>query len=280
MGAQDVRSIKSAHRVLEILEFFDLNHRTATVMDLSRALGYPQSSTSELLRCLTRLGYLHYNRYRRTYGPTARVALLGSWVEPSLFRGGAVLTAIDRIAQSIGETVLLSTAANYIVQHLHVVVGEGEDAVIEHAGAVEKILHNPIGRLILSSFNDQMIRSALHRLNAEEDDPSNHVRIAEEAEELRALRSRGWIVDANAYNDGTGVVSVLLPLRRGTERLALSVRAKSEVIEQRASEIIWIITEQGGEIIPERVVADARKEAQRAAMPPPGLAPLALVASH
>ena len=64
-------------------------------MDLSRSLEYPQSSTSELLRCLTRLGYLHYNRYRRTFSPTARVALLGSWVEPTLFRGGTVLTMDD-----------------------------------------------------------------------------------------------------------------------------------------------------------------------------------------
>src|SRR5207253_1159749 len=105
MNTKDMRTIKSAHRVLEILEYFDREHRTATVMDLSRSLAYPQSSTSELLRCLTALGYLHYNRYRRTYSPTARVALLGSWVDPTLFRGGTVLTALDRVADRVGETV-------------------------------------------------------------------------------------------------------------------------------------------------------------------------------
>src|SRR5947207_15104266 len=160
LNAKDLRTIQSARRVLEILEYFDQTHRTATVMDLSRSLDYPQSSTSELLRCLTRLGYLYYNRYRRTYSPTARVALLGSWVEPALFRGGAVLTALDRIADTIGETVVLSTASNYVVQHLHVVEGAGEHAVLEHAGATEKLLHCSPGRLLLSSFEDAHIRSA------------------------------------------------------------------------------------------------------------------------
>ncbi len=129
MGTKDSRSIKSAHRVLEIFEYFDRDHRSTTVMDLSRSLSYPQSSASELLRCLTRLGYLHYDRYQRTYSPTARVALLGAWVEPSLFRGGAVVTLMDRVAEVVGETVVLSTATGYVVQHLHVIAGSREGAV-------------------------------------------------------------------------------------------------------------------------------------------------------
>ena len=251
MNAKDLRTIKSARRVLEILEFFDQRHQHATVMELSRALNYPQSSTSELLRCLTRLGYLHYNRYRRTYCPTARVALLGSWVEPNLFRGGTVLTALDKIADTIGETVLLSTASNYIVQHLHVVEGE-DDAVVEHAGATEELLHSPIGRLLLSSFDDNMIRSALHRLNAEETIDEKRVNVTETIAQMRELRTKGWIVDEEARGNGIGVISVLLPMRRGTERLALSVLAKSEVVRERAEEIIAIVQEDGADLFGDR----------------------------
>lgn len=96
MATSASRTIKSAHRVLEILEYFDQDRRVATVMEMSRTLNYPQSSTSELLRCLTRLGYLHYNRVRRTYSPTARVALLGAWVKPSLFRADRCCPRLTR----------------------------------------------------------------------------------------------------------------------------------------------------------------------------------------
>lgn len=250
MNNKDLRTIKSAHRVLEILEYFDREHRTATVMDLSRSLAYPQSSTSELLRCLTRLGYLHYNRYRRTYSPTARVALLGSWVEPTLFRGGTVLTALDRVAECVGETVVLSTAANYLVHHLHVVDGVEESAVIEHAGHTESLLHSPQGRLILSSYKDEHVRSALHRLNAEEDDPERRVRINETIDELMALRSKGWLIRPEARADGAGAVCVILPPRRGMERLVLSVLAPRETIETRGEEILSIMLEQREDILP------------------------------
>lgn len=250
MNAKDMRTIKSAHRVLEILEYFDRDHRSATVMDLSRSLAYPQSSTSELLRCLTTLGYLHYNRYRRTYSPTARVALLGSWVEPTLFRGGTVLTTLDRVADAIGETVVLSTDTNYVLQHLHVVDGVGPDAVIAHAGHSEPMLHNPLARLILSTYPDAQIRSALHRLNAEQEDPEQRVRINETVDELSAMRKRGWLIDPDARADGVGAVSVLLPRRRGMERLALSVLASRAVIEARGNEILEILLDQREEVLP------------------------------
>jgi len=219
-------------------------------MDMARALSYPQSSTSELLRSLTRLGYLHYNRYQRTYCPTARVALLGAWVEPALFRGGAVLEALDHVAALVGETVLLSTAANYGLHHLHVVQGGAQSAVIEHAAREESLLHSPQGRLILSSYRDRHIRSALHRLNADEPDPARRVSVNETLEDLVALRELGHVVEPEVHANGTGVISILLPPRRGIERLALSVVAASEAIRTRSGEILAIMQEQREHILP------------------------------
>lgn len=246
MATSDSRTIKSAHRVLEILEYFDQDRRHATVMDMSRTLSYPQSSTSELLRCLTRLGYLHYNRFRRTYSPTARVALLGAWVKPALFRGGPILSAIDRVAELIDETVILSTASNYTVQHLHVIHGHGEDAIDAHVGDVLPLLHSPQGKLLLSSYQNDHVRSAIHRLNAEETDLSRHVRLADMMEELAGLREKGWLITEEA--DGSGCIAVLLPARRGMDRLVISVLASREVIEQRSGEIIATLLDHRNEI--------------------------------
>lgn len=246
MATSDSRTIKSAHRVLEILEYFDQDRRHATVMDMSRTLSYPQSSTSELLRCLTRLGYLHYNRFRRTYSPTARVALLGAWVKPALFRGGPVLSAIDRVSDLVGETVILSTASNYVVQHLHVIHGQEEDAIDAHVGDTLPLLHSPQGKLLLSSYQNDHIRSAVHRLNAEEGDASRHVRLADVMEEMAALREKGWLVTDE--EDGSGCIAVLLPARRGMDRLVISVLASREVIEQRSGEIIAALLDHRDEI--------------------------------
>src|SRR5271166_1357806 len=103
MASLDVKTIKSAERVLQVLEFFDGTHTKATVMEISRQLGYPQSSTSELLRCLVKMGYLNYDRYRRTYEPTARVPLLGAWVQPGLFRHGHLHPMLDEVSRRCGR---------------------------------------------------------------------------------------------------------------------------------------------------------------------------------
>src|SRR3546814_16050692 len=61
------KTVKSAGRVLEILEYFDDLQRQSTVMEIADALGYPQSSTSALLRSLVGMGYLNYDAHARTY---------------------------------------------------------------------------------------------------------------------------------------------------------------------------------------------------------------------
>lgn len=241
------RTIKSAARVLEILEFFDQDRQHATVMDMSRTLSYPQSSTSELLRCLTRLGFLRYNRYRRTYSPTTRVALLGAWVNPSLFRGGPMLSAIDNLARETGETVVLSTAANYEVQHIHVIHGEHEAAADVHVGDLASLLHSPQGRMLLSSYRSEHVRLALHRLNAEEADAERRVQIAERIGELAELRMKGWMREERGEG-GWGCVCALLPPRAGMDRLAMSVIAQPEVIAERGEELTVILLRYRDEI--------------------------------
>src|SRR3546814_13327494 len=80
--------VKSAGRVLRILEYFDSVQREACVSEISRTLKWPQSSTSDLLKSMVSLGYLHNDRFRRPYRPTRRVCLLGNWVDQALVRQG------------------------------------------------------------------------------------------------------------------------------------------------------------------------------------------------
>ena len=70
----DPKQVKSAKRVLQVFEYFGASRQQATVMEIAREFGYPQSSTSELLGCLVELGFLRRDRHTRMYRPSARVA--------------------------------------------------------------------------------------------------------------------------------------------------------------------------------------------------------------
>ncbi len=246
MAAPQSHVVKSARRVLEILEYFDAENPSATVGDISKKLRYPQSSTSILLRCLRDLGFLYYNRTTRKYRPTSRAALLGCWAEGGAYRGGRMLELLDAVAKRVGETVVLSNAcADYLVHHLHAVRGTSPDAIVIRAGQSESVLHSAHGDLFLSSYPDRQIGLALHRLNAEERNPMRRVTPSAKLAELQEIRRRGcWLISFDRYANALGVVGMLMPRRKGADRIVLSVVAQPDVIRERGEEFLQVIREE------------------------------------
>src|SRR5688572_9741888 len=185
----DPKKIKSAQRALEILEYFSDARPTATVMDIARSMGYPQSSTSELLNCLVALGYLNRDRDQRTYRPTARVAVIGSSVQPELFRKGRLLAILDHLAEEAGVTVTLAHKVGLSVQYIHMVSG-GQAPVEIDASA--SLAASAAGKALLASFDPDLVRKLVHRINAEAPEGADRVCAVEFAETLRAVRIQGY----------------------------------------------------------------------------------------
>jgi DNA-binding IclR family transcriptional regulator len=94
--------VKSAQRVIQLLELFDDVRTGLTVADVASKLKMPQSSTSALLQSLHTLGYLAINPEQRTYFPSIRVALLGHWIEPLLVREGPIVQMARRVSAKVG----------------------------------------------------------------------------------------------------------------------------------------------------------------------------------
>ena len=87
-GAEPVSTsvIKSAQRVLAILEYFKERQRSATVGDIAGALRLPQSSVSMLVKSLVSLGYLEHGEKSRLLRPSYRVADTSPQLSPAMSR--------------------------------------------------------------------------------------------------------------------------------------------------------------------------------------------------
>ncbi len=265
MPATQSHLVKSARRVLEILEYFDGENSSATVGDISKRLNYPQSSTSILLRCLRDLGFLYYNRTARRYRPTTRAALLGCWAEGGAYRGGNMLQLLDAIAHRVGETVVLSNACvDYQVHHLHIVRGSNPSAIVVPAGHAESVLHSPHGQIFLASYPDRQISLALHRLNAECADPARRVSPAAKLIELQEIRRRGcWLIRFDRSSDEPGIVGMLMPRSKGADRIVVSVVAQPDVIRDRGEEFLEIIREERNLRLPANLKPDGNQRLDR-----------------
>jgi DNA-binding IclR family transcriptional regulator len=226
--ALDPKKIKSAQRVLEVLEYFNADRPEGTVMDIARTYGYPQSSTSELLSCLVALGYLRRDLYARTYKPSARVAVLGAWIQPSLFRKGNLLPLMDELAADAEATVMLTSKVGLDVQVFHVVTPAEGERVDVKVGDSALLLHSAPGKALLTTLGVEHVRKLVHRLNAESPEHLR-VRFDELQAELDQVRANGYAV--SRIDEERAMVSVMLPQSGAEEPLALTICASPAAVE-------------------------------------------------
>lgn len=225
----EAKSIKSAQRVFEVLEYFDVDHQEASVMDIARHYGYPQSSASELLSYMIMLGYLRRGSRGRTYQLSMRVAMLGTWVQPRLVREGRLLPLMDELAHETGATVTLSTNTGVNLRALHVVSG-ARSADVLGQGAQLPLLQSAEGHALLGKTERELVRRYVHRLNAEAADPEARIRYEDLAQTLNENERRGYALIAD--DQGTAI-AITLPHSEPGEPLALALRAApGEDVEQ------------------------------------------------
>ena len=233
MTVMQDKTIKSAVRVLEVLEMFDENRQSVTVMDVARNLKFPQSSTSELLSCLVKQGYLHHHRSERAYRPTTRVSLLGAWVQPSLFRYGRLLPMMDELSVETGQVVVLGSMIGVALKHLHV-VGQVTPSNLR-AGTDHHLLHSPLGHALLSTTDGELVRKLTHRLNAESE-PGQWVKHEDLASSLDTVRSQGFALQE--MDPDMAGIAVLLPQPAGQEQLSLGIFGTKKFVHENQVSLV------------------------------------------
>lgn len=233
--------VKSAARVIEVFEYFDRIRRAASVTDVAHALGYPQSSTSVLLRSLLELGYLEQDKPWRNYLPTPRVTLLGSWIEPLLAPGGEILRMMDELGEQTGETIILGVPAGEVVRYIHVV--QATQAMRLHVGngTIRPIAISGMGRLFMSTMDENRVRQTVQRYNAELARGHSPLNLAVVRRDLAAIRAEGYVPSFDRITQGSGGISVLLPVAPRGIPMAVAIGGLSRNINDNRERLLQLI---------------------------------------
>lgn len=213
---------KIAKRVIEVFDFFGTENRSATVMDIVRRYGRPQSSTSELLASLVEMGLLYKDPMSRSYLPTPRLATLGGAAQPEFIRDGRLYGYMDRLAQSTRHAVALFGMVGTHTQIFR--VARCADAAIGELdqGDSEPLSASAIGLLLLATTGAEQTKKTLWRLNSEAPVESkfNH---AEMCDRANGYRFQGHAVGTAGFVTGAQVTAALLPVALGERPLVLGV---------------------------------------------------------
>lgn len=235
--------VKSAVRVLAVLEHFATTHAPATVAELSRRLKFPQSSTSKLLSSLERLGYLQHDAVARSYRPTLRVLLLGAWLHDEIFGEGSLVSAMDELRRRTGLTVLIGMRHGAQVRVILALRGLSPDAVPLPTGTLAPLTNSAMGHVLLTEESDAALGRILRRANAEETDRARRLALPELLRQVDATRRRGWASRPAVALPGRGVVAMKLPRLPGQPEMAIGIGASLERLESEAGALAQMLRE-------------------------------------
>lgn len=230
------RVVKSAVRVLEVFEYFDRRQAEATVNEICSELRYPQSSTSILLQNLVELGYLQRGVDGRTFLPTTRVTVLGSWIAPVQTPTLEMIELMRDLGEATGETIILAALAGDAVRYIHVVPATTAMRLHVAAGFMRPLATSATGRALMSKMGEEQVRRIVVRHNATETNDSRRLSMAAVRRDLATVLELGYAVSLDRITSGAGGIAMLLPESAPGVQLTIAIGGLSTTIRERAEQ--------------------------------------------
>lgn len=245
-GDDPERVVKSAGRVLRILELFDVLRREALVSEVSDLLAMPQSSTSVLLRSLVVMGYLYYNPETRAFGPTTRVALLGSWINGPMVSDGPLMRLLQRINARTGQAVVLAVRNQISSQYIHVVQATSAVRMFVVKGSKRPLVRSGTGLALMAELPDSDIKRIAVRSNAEAGESDSRVCISELLERVATVRQTGFAVTYDTVTKGGGAIAMRLPRLLNDELFVIGIAGATEILREQEHAFVMAMQEEIG----------------------------------
>ncbi len=236
------REVKSAVRSLDVLYLFATERRALSQHEIVRLLGYPQSSTTFLLKTMVDSGYLLYDPNDRTYFPTPKVLSVGDWLRETDYGrmdgDGPLADLIRELEDTFGETVCLSTQNDTNVYWHRVIARNLPASLYYPEGHMYALTYSSHGWVLMSRLDHERVDRTCRLVNSRESnmrlrvDPDQAVRRAEQ------IRQRGYFYHRNTFLVGGASVSMLLPGTIAGRAVAIGIGGTVERIEKKLDQIV------------------------------------------
>lgn len=235
--------VKSAARIIEILEFFADRRKPARMSELTVALGYPASSITALLRTLVTMGYMDFDPATHHYFPAARLSKLTSWMDSGGYEQTTVLEAMHRLRKEVGEPVVLGVRDGLHIEYIVSLHGSERTSTHIKAGSRRLMVQSGIGWLMLSRLPpDEALRIYSRTIAAGllTPDEFTETAFAATVEDLRgsdiSLLNAKDVRKSTVHWNAT-MISTLIPTPEGHRRLGVGVHGLTHRISEKADVI-------------------------------------------
>lgn len=246
-----VAPVKSAVRVLEVLDFFRQRRQPASLKQIAESLEYPPSSATVLLKNLTDLGYLSYDRGTREYFPTLRVASLGDWISHELFGRGEIFELMQDLHVASGETVSIALQNDIYIQYSRVIQSTHPLRFYTEEGSQRPLTQSATGWLLLSTHSDAMVDRLVRRANIATPRGQERQPMGLMQERIAEARRAGVMYAENIPLTGGATVAALLPVKVQGKAVVLGMGGTIERIRPNKERYLKLLQQMVASLRPQ-----------------------------
>jgi len=249
-AAAEPGPVKSATRVLDLLEFLARWGAVRTHSEIAEELAIPKSSLTQLLRTLTQRGYLRYVSQEKGYRLGPAIAALADRASGESQLLDAAGAALDLLSESTGESCALNLLKGDQSEVVACRMSSLQRLVIHmKEGDVAPLYATSGGKALLAYMPQEALEAYLSRVQFEPITPNTIASADALAVELAAVRRTGLAYVREEFTPGIagiaapilsttsfplGSINVAIPVSRYDE----GVQATCEEALRRASRLL------------------------------------------
>ncbi len=203
-------AVKSADRVLDVLELLAQRGQDMSHTDMSEALGIPKSSLTQLLRNLTARGYLDYSAVSRGYRLGEAVSRLAG----RALQGRSILGIVEPVLAEITDACRESSAFNQLsgMQSEVVASVSSSQRLVSHMrkGDLAPLYATSGGKALLAFMPEAEREAYLRSVKFEAVTPNTIRSEKELRKQIRAVRETGVAYVTEEFTPG--ICGVAMPV--------------------------------------------------------------------
>ena len=235
--------VKQAANVVELLEYYARRAKPATMAEISDDLGWPRSSTFNLVGTLAELGFLYEPRTRGGYYPSPRWAELVQIITDAEPIAEELQSLVARIAAETGETTAIGAPAGASVILVHVVESKQPIRYFAKTGDRVPIHASSAGRALLGQYSLTERETIYRKLAFIAFSSTTPIDANTVEAELRAAEIRGYHQSMSEFVPD--LVGVAVPVTNFYRPLSLVVAGPTGRMSDRRSAIGAILRQYG-----------------------------------
>lgn len=213
--------VRQAANVLELMEYFARRKRPATLAEISDDLGWPRSSTFNLVGTIADKGWLYEPRARNGYYPSPRWLTLARTVAEAEPLPDAVHALLLEIADKTGETTAIAALAGTNAIFLDVVECSHSVRYFAQIGDRVPVHASSVGRAILAQQTPEERRAIYRKIKFEPFSDTTPCSVEAIETSLTEAAERGYHQSSSEYIADLAGVAIALPISH--RRLSLVV---------------------------------------------------------